>query len=169
MIKVSSINENINGIAKDDWFYTKLKFNGSMEMNINGSSTNVIFTLEDLPFGQKILLQSINFLIGTGENIDLVKFGNTNLTNGIEFSLGSGAGLISSNADVLLVSTGTTIQSAGVGINLFSVVNGRWDLTEAFGGGSPIMLDKDDFYIKIQDDLSGVPYFEMSVHGILLK
>jgi len=169
MIKISSIGTEINGIGADDWFYLKAKNNSSELMNINGAVTPKSFTLEDLPDGQKILIQTVNFVIGADALLDLNKFGNTTLANGIEFSFGSGSGIVKNNADVLLISTSSNTYSAGVGSNTISVLTGRLDFTEAFGNGSPIILDKEGFYINIQDDLTSLPYFEISLHGILIK
>ena len=170
-VKISQVYQSIKGIRSNEGFYVKFKNNGNEDMRVNGSlSVPIVFTLEDLPEGQMILIQSISFLIGTDAIIDLDKFaGILKLLNGIFFEAGLANTLISTNSDVLLISSEQTLVTAGTGSNTFTLLNGRWDFTDTFGDNGSMLLNKDNLKISIRDDMTGVKFFRVSCHGILIE
>ena len=169
-IKVQDLNTNVSAIDNTDGFYADFKNNGSTVMAVDGSVTPVVFSLTDLPPKQKIILQSIGFIIGSDEIIDLAKFGNVaELTNGILFESGGNSLSIKTNSDVLLVSSSQTIFTAGEGVNTYSVIKGRWDFTDTFGNNAPIITDVESLKITIRDNIGDVPVFRVSCHGILIE
>ena len=170
MIKIIDITTELSAIRNEDGFFAKFKNNNSASMNVNGSATNVVFSLTDLPDNQNILLQSIGFVVGAGEILDLEKFGGlTALTNGILFTSGQNEVVITTNADVMLISSQTNIITAGTGSNTYSVIVGRWDFTDTLGGNAPIITNSNDLKITIRDNLSDVPFFQVACHGILIQ
>lgn len=169
-IKMRNVTTSIKGIKSDDGFYAKFKNNGSEDIGVNGSSTPVTFTLEDLPADQKILLQSVSFLVGADENLDLGNFGDVNgpLANGVLFEAGDASAIIKDNGDIFLISSSQFTQTVGL-LAPFTLISGRWDFTDTFGENGPMIMTADSLKITIRDNLSGISYFKVACHGILLE
>lgn len=155
----------IRQIRNDDIFYVKFMKDGSSNMSVDGSTTSVRFTLETLPV-DNFILKRIDFLIATDEAIDITKFGNVpTLANGVIFNI-DGQQVIKSNGDMLLVGSDTSIHSVKIQSDTVSILNGNWDMIQTFGNG--IVCTKEGLYFEIQDDLSGMDYFQISASGIKL-
>lgn len=170
-IKISEVFQELKGIKSTDGFYAKFKSAGVENMKVDGSSTPVVFTLEDLPEEQIILVQSISFLIGADEIIDLEKFADITapLVNGILFEAGAANSTIRNNADVFLISSEQVTNTAGEGVNTFTLINGRWDFTDTFGDNGPMLMNKDQLKITIRDNLTSASFFKVACHGILIE
>lgn len=170
-IKISEVFQELKGIKSDDGFYVKFESSGSDNMKVDGSSTPVLFTLEDLPNEQMILVQSISFLIGADEILDLSKFSDITLplTNGILFEAGAANAIIKDNADVFLISSHQVTSTAGEGVNTFTLINGRWDFTDTFGDNGPMLMRKEDLKITIRDNLTTASFFKVACHDILIE
>lgn len=168
---ISKVTVDLKGIKPNDGFYAKFKNEGSESLGVDGSVTPVVFTLEDLPTDQKILIQSISFLMGADEVLDLDNFGDVSgpLTNGILFEAGEASAVIKDNADVFLISSQQHTSTAGSGGNTYTVISGRWDFSDTFSDNGSMLFDLDSFKITIRDNLSGITLFRVSIHGILLE
>lgn len=170
MVKISEVRTDVKGIKSNEGFYAKFKNNESENIGVNGSSTHITFTLEDLPADQKILLQSVSFLVGADENLDLGNFGDVNgpLTNGVLFEAGDASAIVKDNGDIFLISSSQFTQTVGL-LNPFTLIAGRWDFTDTFGENGPMIMRADSLKITIRDNLSGISYFKVACHGILLQ
>jgi nicotinic acid mononucleotide adenylyltransferase len=163
---------NLNAVQTNDTFYAKFKNAGSDDMTINGT-TPVVFTLEDLP-AQDFLLQRVTFLIGADAIVSLDQFGSIDaLVNGVLFSANGDTPLITAevpiqtNGDAILISSNVELETVSFAAVQATAIYGTWDFTETYNENAPIILNK-DLKIIIQDDLSGMDYFKVSCHGILL-
>lgn len=169
-ISMNDISQDISAIRNEDGFFANFKNNNGTSMSVDGSATNVVFSLTDLPDGQNILLQSIGFIVAADEVLNLDKFGNlTALTNGIVFSCGGNQVIIKDNADIALISSRVATIAYGTGSNTYTAIIGRWDFTDTFGGNAPILTNVNDLKISIPDNLSTIPLFRVSCHGILIE
>lgn len=164
---------NAKSVQTSDTFYAKFKNAGSDDMTINGT-TPVTFTLEDLP-EQDFLLQRVTFLIGADELVSLDQFGNiAALENGVLFSANGDTPLITAevpiqtNGDAILISSNVELETIAFAAVSATAIYGTWDFTETYNENAPVILNK-DLKIVIQDDLSGMDYFRVSCHGILLN
>jgi hypothetical protein len=167
MVNINDVTQNICAIRSEDCFCVDFQHNGSTDMNVNGAVDSVEFRLSDLDDDQDILLQSISFVLAADELIDLTKFGNVaKLANGISFKAGDNSKIIYDNAGVMLISSNQFIAAAGVGVNIYTVIVGRWDFTDTFGGNAPVLMNSRNMKMIVQDDLSDIPLFRVSCHGI---
>jgi hypothetical protein len=172
-VKYKDTNLSAKAVQTNDTFYAKFKNGGSDDMTINGL-TPVTFSLEDLPVTD-FLLQRVTFLIGAAAIVSLDQFGNIGaLANGVKFQA-NGDTLavkaevtIQTNGDAILVSSNTEIETVSFAAVQSTVIYGTWDFTETYSGNAPIILNK-DLKIILQDDLSGMDFFKVSCHGILLE
>ena len=80
----------------------------------------------------------------------------------------SSSDIIKDNADAMLLSSAISQHTAGVGATAITSLYGTWDFTESFGGNG-LLVKANDLKIVIQDDLTGMNYFKVSAHGILLE
>lgn len=170
-INMNDVSTDIKAVRGEDVFCHKFKNSGSQEMSVNGSVTPVEFSLSDLPAGQKIIIQSLSFVIGADVELNLNQFGNVaELVNGVIFNCGGGVITIKDNSDIFLISSNWVINTVArlVGLDYTAII-GRWDFTDTFGGNAPVIVNADDFKITVQDDLSGLPLFRVSCHGILVE
>jgi hypothetical protein len=167
-LKLSQTNAIANGVNHNDVFFYHFQRSGSDLMNVNGL-TPVTFTLP-LPANSNFLINSLSFVIGAEENIDINKFGNVaTLANGIAYSInGNQAGTIKNNGDVLLVSSFTSIGAVRIGANTQGVIVGRWDFSDTFSGNCPRVFNN-QLTITIRDNLSALPYFRMGCHGVFFE
>lgn len=170
-IKISEVFQELKGIKSTDGFYYKFKSSSSEDLKVDGGSTPVVFTLEDLPEEQMILVQSISFLIVADEIIDLEKFADITapLVNGILFEAGAANSTIRNNADVFLISSEQVTSTAAGGTNTFTLINGRWDFTDTFGDNGSILMNKDQLKITIRDDLTTASFFKVACHEIIIE
>lgn len=168
-IKIGSVTQDLSGVNSEDAFYAKFTSATSESMAVNGSITPVEFSLESLPAGQMISLQMISFVIGSSDVVKLDQFGNVpSLANGIIFTSGDNSLEVKNNGDVALVATNTFFETTGTGVNSYAALNGVWDFTDSYGNGAPILVNADNLKIIIRDDLTAVPFFKVSCHGLLL-
>ena len=168
--KIKELDTRLNGIKPSNAFYSKFKNNGSENFKVDGSVTPVTFAIEDLPAGQMLLLQSVSFLLGADDVLDVDKFGDINgLANGILFETKNPGMAIQNNADIFLLSSQQVTSTAGQGSNTFTLIQGRWNFQDSFGGNGLIMMNMDDLKITVRDDLTAMSYFKVSCHGILLE
>jgi hypothetical protein len=171
MVNINDVTQNICAIRSEDCFCADFKHNGSTDMNINGSVNSVEFHLSELDPDQDILLQSISFVLATDELIDLTKFGNVaQLANGIIFQAGNNSKTINDNAGVMLITSSQFVATAEIGIgNTSTVIVGRWDFTDTFGGNAPVLINVRNLKMIVQDNLSTIPLFRVSCHGIKIQ
>lgn len=174
MLKKSDMTADVKAIQTSDTFYAKFKNGGDDDLTVNGSTTPVIFTLEDLPTPDSFLLQRVTFVIGADALVDLDEFGNISaLAEGVLFSANEDSPLVAveavlqTNGDTLLISTNVNMSTVSFAATDKTVIYGTWDFTESYGGNAPIIIGK-DLKITIRDNLSGMDYFKVSCHGILL-
>jgi len=172
--EIGHAKTDINIIGTDSTFYTKFKNLGSESMAVNGSVTPVVFTLEDIPMSDFLLIQRVTFVISTSDIIDLEEFGALpNLANGIQFIANGDTpeeiaeAVINNNGDVILISSRTTVESAKITGITSTIIEGSWDFTEVYGNS--IKVRNNDMKIIINDDLSTMTYFKVSCHGLILN
>jgi len=172
-VKYNNLQIDTNSVQANDSFYLKFKNNSSDILSVDGSISPVEFTLEDLPLTD-LLLERVTFLIGANDLMDLSEFGNIPaLVKGVEFQANPGTPAINgsanlkTNGDTMLISSNVAAQAVKINGITKSLIYGTWDFTETYNGNAPIILDK-DLKIIIQDDLSGMDYFRVSCHGIIL-
>jgi len=165
---------NLNAVQTSDTFYAKFKNGGSDDLTVKGDITPVEFTLEDLPT-QDFLLQRVTFLIGAEELVTLDQFGNiAALANGVLFSANGDTPAITAevpiqtNGDAILISSNVELETISFAAVAATLIYGTWDFTETYNENAPIILNK-DLKIIVQDDLTGMDYFKVSCHGILLS
>lgn len=152
-------------IRNSDIFYRTFTNNGSKFLNVDGSVTPIRFTLEGL-VEDNFILNRIDYIISTDSAIDISSFGNVaTLTNGVLFNI-DGQQVFKTNGDMLMFGTDNSIHSAKVEGVTTSIINGSWDLSQAFQNG--VICKKEDLYIEIRDDLSSLSLFEISASGIKL-
>jgi hypothetical protein len=168
MVNINDVTQNICAIRTEDCFCVDFQHNGSTDMNVDGSESSVEFRVSELDPDQDILLQSISFVLATAELIDLTKFGNVaKLANGVLFQAGENSKTINDNAGVMLITSNQFIVTAEIGVgNTSTVIIGRWDFTDTFGGNSPVLMNASNLKMIVQDDLSTIPLFRVSCHGI---
>ena len=173
-VKKVNMELNVKAVQTNDTFYAKFKNGGDDDLTVNGGTTPVEFTLEDLP-NQDFLLQRVTFLIGADEIISLEQFGNISaLVNGVLFSANSDTPAITAevpiqtNGDAILVSSNVELEAISFAAVQSTAIYGTWDFTETYNENAPIILNK-DLKITVQDDLSGMDYFKVSCHGILIN
>lgn len=165
MASSNEAHTQIKQMRNHDIFYYKFMNNGSSSLAVDGSSTPVMFKLEDIPVTD-FILNKIDFLISTDDSIDITNFGDVpSLTNGILFNI-DGQQILRSNGDVLLLGTDTSIHSVKIQGSTTSIINGHWNLVETFQNG--VVCNKVDLYIEIRDDLTSLDFFEVSASGIKL-
>jgi hypothetical protein len=171
MVNINDVTQNISAIRSEDCFCVDFQHNGSTDMNVNGAVNSVEFRLSDLDDDQDILLQSISFVLAADELIDLTKFGSVaKLTNGITFKAGENSKVIYDNAGVMLISSSQLIASTEIGVgNAYTVIVGRWDFTDTFGGNAPVLMNSRNMKMIVQDDLSDIALFRVSCHGIKIS
>lgn len=156
MVKVSKVETNVEGIRTGDGFYSKFKSSGNESLAVNGSGASVEFILEDLDDNQKIAITNISFLLDVDPTLVYDKFGSINvLTEGLQFYLGEEPIVIKDNIDISLVSGG------------FTTYSGKFNTLELFG--NMIMTTKEALKIVINDNLTGLDYFKVACHGILIE
>lgn len=167
-LKLSQTNAIANGVNHNDVFFYRFQRSGSDLMNVDGL-TPVTFTLP-LPANSNFLINSLSFVIGADENIDINKFGNVDaLANGIVYSInGNQAGTIKNNGDVLLVSSFASISVVRIALRTQGVIVGRWDFSDTFSGNCPRVFNN-QLAITIRDNLSALPYFRMGCHGVFFE
>jgi hypothetical protein len=172
--RYKDLRQNIEGIGTGDIFFAKFKNAGSDDMTIDGSVTPVEFTLEDLP-ETDFLLQRVTFLIGADSIVELDQFGGiAALANGVLFAANQDTvevkaeATIQTNGDAILISSNVELEAIAFAAVQASAVYGTWDFTETYNDHAPIILNK-DLKIVIRDNLTGVSYFKVSCHGILLS
>ena len=175
MITYAKLSQKIHAINSGGIFEAKVKNSGSEDLRVDGSTTPVNFILEDLVAGSDLILQRITFVIGADETLDLSKFGNIDaLANGVSFEINANneeekvTAIIKNNADTMLISTNVSQSTAGVGSNTITSLYGTWDFTEAYGSNG-ILVKNNDLKITIRDDLTGMIFFKVSAHGIIVK
>lgn len=168
-VKVQQVSSSLNSVSTDEIFFTKFENNGSSDLSVNGLVTPVDFTLP-LPVGSDYLLQCISFVVSTDEAIDPGKFGNVaQLANGLDFSLNDKPPIkFLDNGDMLIISNTIAFNVAKITGVAVGIIFGQWDLTESFGGNTPRIYDN-SLKITINDDLSALPYFRVSVHGVYFE
>ena len=166
MAQIGFASSNLQMVRPEDIFYRKFTNGGSDDMGVDGSTTSVEFTLEELDTNQKILLHEVSFVVGADEIIELDKFGNVTLINGVLFTVGDKVVTFESNTDVHLFSTEVHTETAGNGSNTISILTGHIQFKTALSGA--ILVESGDLKITIQDDMSGIEYFKVSASGVLI-
>ena len=140
---------------------------GSPDMNVNGSVTPIIFSIDALPNNYLHLYEIrtifVDRFIGFGEN----KFGElAALTNGVKYSIyydsiETTLGNLQTNEDFLFLGPGPAAILDSTGLyDMVSVIQ-RFD--------QPIELRKgssDAFRITIRDNLTGANYFRALAYGV---
>lgn len=149
-----------NGEYKSAFLDTVGDGSGSINMNVNGSSTPVYFKVT-AGVRETILVNRLLLHLGDAGVLDAGKYGNSIvLTNGIEvgvlragevqLNLTKGHPIIT-NADWAAFCYDVNDLGFGLGDNFLAV---RWTFTK---DGEAIRLDEgDSFFIKISDDLTGL-------------
>lgn len=168
-VKVQETNHYLRSVATTDTFFLKCENAGSPDLSVNGAITPVEFILP-LPVGTNFLLQAVSFVVGADDVVDPAKFGNiAALANGLLFEINGGAvNNFTDNGDILLISNTCSIESVVFAAVASGVLFGQWDITESFGGNSARVYDN-ALKITVRDDLSTLPYFRVSVHGVLFE
>jgi hypothetical protein len=170
-ININNTVSEIKVVRNEDTFCKKFIHAGSEAMNVDGSETPVVFSVSDLDPGQRVVLQSISFALGAAATFDLEQFGNVAaLANGIELTCGTNTRNIKDNADIFMFSSYYVLQSASPLLgDDYTAIMGRWDLTDTFGGNAPVIDNASDITITINDNLTSLPLFRMSCHGIKME
>ena len=159
-----------NMIGNDKIFYYKFKKDGSGEgtenLTVDGSTTPVKFTLEDM-VNEKFVLTKIDFILASDESIDIKDFGSVNgLSNGVLFNV-NGQRVFKTNGDLMLWGNGVDLHSGRVGGETTTIINGHWSPLETFQNG--ISCTKESLYIEIRDDLKDLDFFQMTASGFVIS
>jgi len=155
-----------NMIGSDKIFYHNFKNNGSDDLTINGSSTSVKFTLEDLEY-ERFILTKVDFILASDESIDIKNFGPVSeLSNGVLFNV-NGQRVFKTNGDLMLWGNGVDLHSGRVGGETTTIINGHWSPLETFQNG--ISCTKESLYIEIRDDLKDLDFFQMTASGFVIS
>lgn len=164
-MRVNDVTRELDGIRNDQIFYAKFKSGGSSSLAVDGSVTPVVFTLEDIPYENFILLQ-IDYVLSVGDVLDITKFANlVALTNGLLFNF-DGAVPFKNNADLLLFAGKSSIDSVKITGVVTTILNGAWNVKEIFDNG--LISSKSNLSITVQDAMQTIPYMEFSAYGIKL-
>lgn len=165
MITENDSATNLSFIRSEDIFYRKFTNNGSANLAVDGSVTPVIFSLENLEM-DRFILTRLEYLISVNSSLDVEEFGDiSELVNGVEVSIGKSVPF-KNNADILLFGADNSIIATKISGTTVSIINGHWNANGAYQNG--LHSIKDNIFVKIQDDLSNIKYFEMAVFGIKL-
>ena len=152
-------------IKQSDVYYGKFKNNGNDSLAINGIG-GVEFKLEDIP-NTNISVTSINFIISTSEIIELSKFGNLDaLVNGLDFDFNGNINF-KTNEDIVLLASNIILESVRIGPVTVGIIKGRWHIIDIYRAG--LEVNTNDFTITLNDDLSTLKSFKVSVSGIRLE
>lgn len=141
---------------------------GSSDMNVNGSITPIVFSVDALQNNYihlyEIRTVFVDRFVGFGEN----KFGERAvLPNGVKYSIfydsvETTLANLQRNEDFILL---------GPGLGAVIDENGLYDMISAIQRfDQPITLRKgssDAFRVTIRDDLTGANYFRVLVYGIM--
>jgi hypothetical protein len=166
-MKINQGYVDLNLIRNKDIFYRNFKNNGSLNLNVNGSVTQVDFDLKSELTSEQIILTNIDFCISCGSAVDLKNFAglSTALTNGVLLNI-DGSQVFKTNGDIMLFTSESVTSSGKVEGTEVGFINGNWDLLKTFGNG--VVCNLDDLYISVRDDLSTVEFFQVSASGIKL-
>lgn len=165
-MKIAKTMTDLEGIRNTEIFYRKFTFNGSPNLNVDGSVIPVEFKIED-PDLNDFIVTRVDYIISINETMDLNNFGDVpELTNGISFAI-DGNVIFKNNGDLLLFVSDATIDSAKIEGTLTSIINGHWSLEASFQNG--LIANKDLLKITINDNLSSIAFFQVAVSGIKLE
>ena len=171
-IEYKDIKTKITAINGEDVFYAKFANGGSEDLAVNGGTTPVEFTLENLP-DENFLLKRITFLLAADEIIDVEKFGSISaLANGVSFKINEGTTqqkeiVNKTNADIMLSASEVEMEVTNFAAVQASILYGIRDFRDIFEN-APIVLDK-KIKITVNDDLSALKFLRVSCHGIILN
>ena len=164
-MKLSNTTTDQEGIRNSEIFYHKFKLNGSTSLCVDGTTPKV-FKLEDIA-ADDFIVTRVDFLVSSDTIIDIEEFaGLPTLTNGIDFAI-DGTVNLKTNGDIMLFVSDAGFSTARIGGLSLTVINGHWDLENTFQNG--LIANKEDFTITVNDNLSTIKYFEVSVSGIKLN
>lgn len=165
-INIRQAETEIDIIANDSIFYRHFTNNFNESLAVDGSTTPVRYTLENLDDTDDFILTRIDFLISVGDIVDINEFGNLpELANGLLFNV-DGQRNFQSNGDLMLFMTDATIDSVKLEGVAQSIINGHWDVRKAFLNG--LVCEKDKLYLEVRDNLSTIDYLKFTASGLKL-
>lgn len=157
-----------------DMFFRFLKNNGSKDMDVNGSVTPVVFSIEHHRSNMVMDIFRVNMVI-LDAGPAASEFGGiaNGLTNGLVIRIVDSQGnilidffdgqTIRNNSDFGLLAGPDWPIVTGAGTDAVSV---RWTIAKA---GDSVVLNKGDrFEIVVQDDLTPLDSFRVQVQGIFV-
>lgn len=144
-----------------------LENGGSNDLAVNGSVTAQSFRYTS-PVGFSFLMKDVNFVISSANNTENKFGGITALTNGITFKLYDSEGTllndflggetIQKNSDFYLLASASPSFTDVVAVN-FNILDTGASIALPPGGYVEVL---------VQDDLSGLGEFRISVNGLLM-
>ncbi len=169
-----SLVEQYNYVEEGSWLVQFLKSSGSPDMNINGSSTPVVFRYT-VPAGWSALIHRLNFVMIDNAAMNGHEFGGIGggLTNGLLIRLENPDN--SERRDLL---DGVTIKRNGdfatfAGVDVVHAGGNRglgirWTWSKATGGVPILLRSGQSVAIEVQDDIRGLLRFNAGVQGLLV-
>lgn len=164
-MKIGQFATDLDALNQEEIFYIPFTNNGSANLNVNGSVTPVVFTL-DIPM-DKFAITRIDYLISTNDVLDIKKFGSLNaLANGLLFEI-NGTHNFKTNADVMLFASDSTLDSVKITGTVATIINGNWSPLDVFHHA--LVADKNNLKLTVRDDLSTLPFLQFAVSGIKIE
>lgn len=163
---VNSLNSTII-LPNNAFVFDFLRNGGSNDLAVNGSVTAQSFRYTP-PTGFSFLLKDVNFVISSANNTNDKFGGIIALTNGITYKIFDkddnllndflGGATIKKNSDFNLLASSSQVLSDVVAVN-FNILNTGASIAIPPGGYVEVL---------VQDDLTGLTQFRVSVNGLLM-